>query len=120
MREAVAAILVVEMLIQGVFFDTRRLRRLPFNKRLVERVLRALVDSRVVVKSRLRRKYILTDEFLNLAKGEVVRTMPRQLFIHCPDAAVFDISGIEDWTEEELEIYLRELRKHWREKTRPN
>jgi hypothetical protein len=50
----------------------------------------------------------------------MVRTMPRRLFIHCPDAAVFDISGIDDWTEEELEIYVRELRKHWREKTRPN
>lgn len=119
MREAVAAIVVVEMLIQGVFFDSRRLRRLPFNGRLVERVLRSLVDSRVVVKSRLRRKYILTEDFLNLAKGEIVRAIPRQLFIHCPDPAVFDISGLESWSEEELEIYVRELRKRWLSKTRP-
>lgn len=113
MREALAAVIVTEMLIQGVFFDSRRARRLPFNRMLITRVLRSLVESRVIEKSKPRRKYVLTNEFLNAIKGDVTRTMPRKLFIHCPDAAVFEVSGIDSWSEQEFELYVKDLRKLW-------
>lgn len=119
MREAVAAILVTEMLVQGVFFDSRSLERLPFNRKLKGRVLRALVESGVAVKSRVRRKYLLTEDFLSLARGEITRGMPRRLFIHYPDSSVFDVSGIDGWSEQEFDLYVRELKKHWQTLSQP-
>ena len=118
-REAVAAILVTEMLLQGVFFDSRSLDRLPFNRKLKGRVLRALVESGVAAKSRPRRKYLLTDDFLSLAKEEITRGMPRRLFINYPDRSVFDISGIDRWSEQEFDLYVKELKKHWQMRSRP-
>jgi len=112
-RERLAATVAIEMLVQGVFFDSRSLRGPPFNKRQVERVLRALVDSHMITRSMPRMKYVLTDDFLNLVKNEITKSMPRQLFIHYPDMAIFDISGIESWSQEELELYMKELKKHW-------
>jgi len=46
-------------------------------------------------------------------KREVTRLMPRRLFIHYPDFEVFDVSGIESWSQEELELYMKELKKRW-------
>ncbi len=112
-RERLAAAIAIEMLVQGVFFDSRSLRGPSFNERQVTRVLDALIDSRVITRSMPRMKYVLTDEFLDTVKSEVTRLMPRRLFIHYPDFEVFDISGIESWSQEEFELYMKELKKHW-------
>jgi hypothetical protein len=44
--------------------------------------------------------------------------MPRGVFIHFPDLRVFDISGIEEWTEEELDRYTRRLKERWTIRTK--
>lgn len=112
-RERVTAMIAIEMLVQGVFFDSRSLRGPSFNERQVTRVLDALIDSQVITRSMPRMKYVLTDEFLDTVKREVTRLMPRRLFIHYPDFEVFDVSGIESWSQEELELYMKELKKRW-------
>lgn len=112
-RERLAAMIAIEMVVQGVFFDSRSLRGPSFNERQVTRVLDALIDSRVITRSMPRMKYVLTDQFLDAVKSEVTRLMPRRLFIHYPDLGVFDISGIESWSQEEFELYMKELKKHW-------
>ncbi len=102
---------MLELVVHGVGLEPDS--RSAFPKMLVTRVLRALIDSRVIYKSMPRRKYLFTREFIETMKGEITRDMPRRLLLHRPDFAVFDISGIETWTEEEFEIYGKRLRKHW-------
>ena len=45
--------------------------------------------------------------------------MPRRLFINYPDRSVFDISGIDRWSEQEFDLYVKELKKHWQMRSRP-
>ncbi len=104
--------IAIEMLTQGVYFDSQSLRG-TFQRMLITRVLRALIDSRVITKSMPRRKYLFTKEFLGIMKEEITRGMPRRIFVHYPDFAVFNVSGIEGWTDEEFETYVKRLRKHW-------
>jgi hypothetical protein len=111
-REALAAMVALEMLTQGTFFDSQSLRG-TFPRMLVTRTLRALMDSHVVTKSMPRRKYLFASEFKDIVKGEITRGMPRGVFVRYPDFAVFDVSGMECWTEDEFETYVKRLRKHW-------
>jgi hypothetical protein len=106
------------MLTQGVFFDSHNLRRLPFNRYLVIRVFQDLVDSGIIMRSTPKRKYVFTRQFLDGMKQEATKIMPRRIFVHFPDFAVFDISGMEEWTEEELDLYVRKFRDHWLLKVR--
>lgn len=112
-REALATMIALEMLTQGVHFDAHGVRGLPFARNFVTRTFRALIDSGVITRSTRRGKYLLTGGFLDAMKKEITRGMPRGIFVHYPDLAVFDISGIESWTEEELEVYVKELEKRW-------
>lgn len=101
------------MLVQGVFFDSSSMRELPYNERLVTRVFRVLADSGVVAKSTRRGKYLLTDEFLGAVKAVIAKGMRRQIFVPLPDLAVFDVAGIETWTEEEFDLYTSKLKARW-------
>jgi hypothetical protein len=112
-REEIAANIAALMLVQGVFFDSSSMKELPYNERLANRVFRALVDSGIVAKSTRRGKYLLTDEFLGAVKAVTTRGMRRQIFVPLPDLAVFDVAGIETWTEEELDIYTSKLKARW-------
>lgn len=112
-RDAVTAIMAVEMLVQGVLFDSRGIYGLPVNKKMVTRALRALIGAGVVSKSRTRTKYILTDEFLEAIRQAITKGMPTGAFVHYPDLSVFDMCGIGDWTTEELETYMAKLRQRW-------
>jgi hypothetical protein len=103
----------MEMLTQGVYFDSRSIRGLPVRQRTIDRALRALIRSGVVAKSKARTKYLLTDEFLDALRQETTRGMPRGTFIHYPDLSVFDVCGIGEWSGEELEAYVERLRQRW-------
>ena len=107
------AVIALEMLTQGVYFDSQSVYGLPVNKRLVTKTLRALLDAGVVRKSRARGKYLFTDPFLEATEREITGGMPRGIFVHYPDLSVFDVCGIGSWTEEELQVYVRRLREHW-------
>ena len=117
-REAISSVIALQMLIQGAYFDSHSLSELSFSRSLVSKALRALIDSGVITRYTPRRKYLFTDEFLEGMKRGVTRGMPRRAFIHYPDFEVFDLSGIESWTAEELELYVKKLKKHWQMRAR--
>jgi len=109
----VAAIIALEMLTQGVYFDAQSVYGLPVSKRLVTRTIRALLDADVIGKSTTRAKYLFTGAFLEAMGREITEGMPRGNFVHYPDLSIFDICGIGSWTEEELQVYVRRLREEW-------
>ena len=110
-REEIAAFVGLLALLEGVFFDTRDFRRHHYNKNLVTRVVKALVDSGVLRKIRDRRNYILTEEFLDMVKEEIRRKIPASGIHQFPSLNVFDVAGVETWTEHEFELYVDEMRK---------
>lgn len=112
-RDAVTAFIVADMLTRGVFFDSRSAYSLPVSKSLVRRAFRALQAAEVVTRTRARKKYILTDLFLEALRQEITREMPRGAFVSYPDLSVFDVSGVESWSSEELEAYVAKLRQRW-------
>jgi len=107
------ALLVLEMLTQGVVFDSRSVRRLPVDQSMVDRALRSLIKAGVVTRSEIKTKYLLTDEFLEVLRREITRSMPRGDFVHYPDLSVFDVCGIGSWSADELETYVARLRQRW-------
>jgi hypothetical protein len=112
-REALASIVVLELLLKGVHFDSKSIWGLPFRHTSISRAFKGLVEAGVISKSHPRGKYRLTDGFREMMRVEITRDAPRGLFVHYPDFAVFDISGIGDWTEEELDWYVERLRERW-------
>jgi hypothetical protein len=112
-KNAVTALLVLEMLTQGVVFDSRSVRRLPVDQSMIDRALRGLIKAGVVTRSEIKTKYLLTDEFLEALRREITRSMPRGDFVHYPDLSVFDVCGIGSWSAEELETYVARLRQRW-------
>ena len=112
-RDAVTALLVLEMLAQGVVFDSRSVRRLPVDQSKVDRALRGLIRGGVVTRSEIKTKYLLTDEFLEMLRHDITRSMPRGDFLHYPDLSIFDACGIGSWSADELETYVMRLRKRW-------
>ena len=53
-RDAVTAFIVIEMLAQGVVFDSRSIRKLPVDQSMVERAFRGLTRAGAITKSRAR------------------------------------------------------------------
>ena len=105
--------IVIEMLTQGVYFDSTSAYRIPADKSLFWRAIRALESAGVVTRSRARKKYLLTDDFLEYMRQEITKRMPRGTFLHHPDLSVFEICGIGDWSAEELNAYVRRLTDRW-------
>ena len=118
MREETAALIALLALLEGVFFDTRDFRRLPYNRMLVNRVLQSLLDSKVLVRIHDRRNYILTDQFRETLKREVEKKTPRSGIHQFPSLDVFYIGGMEDWSEEEFDAYVRDMKAMWRRLSR--
>ena len=111
-REEVAAVITLMVLLEGVFFDARKLSKLPYERSLVWRVMKALVATGVIVKVR-KGKYIVADGFADMLGREVTWKMPRGALVSFPSLRVFDISGVSSWNEGELEVYITWLRRHW-------
>jgi len=105
------AIIAVELLTMGIFFEVRDLRKLPFRPAHVTRVLRALQNSGVVEKMNTR-IYIFTDDFLSLAREEIFKRMPRSGLRQFPVMTVFDVCGLGEWDDYEFEAFIRALRRH--------
>lgn len=112
-RDAVTATIVVEMLAQGVLFNSRGAYGLPVSRSMVRRAFRALLGAGVITRTRARTKFILTDEFFEAMRQEITKGMPRGTYVHYPDLSVFDVCGIGDWSAEELEAYVEKLRQRW-------
>jgi excisionase family DNA binding protein len=105
---------VVEMLVQGIHFDSQRIWRMPMGRNHVWRAFRALINSGVIEKlATVRGRYRFTEGFLEAVKRDITRGMPRGIFLHYPDLSLFDIAGMELWTEDEFEIYAKRQRAHW-------
>jgi hypothetical protein len=105
--------IVIEMLAQGVLFNSRSAYGLPVSKSMITRALKALLGAGVVTRTRARTKFILTDEFLEAVSKEITHDMPRGTYVHYPDLSVFDLCGIGRWSAEELEAYVAKLRQRW-------
>lgn len=83
-RKEIAALVALQMLVQGAFFDSRTIRELPFSASQVSRVFHNLIDSGVIARTTRRGKYLLTDQFLEAAKGEIARGTNHRIFIPSP------------------------------------
>jgi hypothetical protein len=114
MREELAVLIGLEVLTEGVFFDIHDLRKLSFSDAQVTRVLASLQKSSVLTRVNSR-KYLFTEEFLALLREELGRKTPRGGIAQFPDMGVFDVCGMADWSEDEVEQFARRLRNHWRD-----
>ena len=112
-RDAVTAMIVIQMLTEGIYFDIRAIRKLPGSKDLITRSLKALIAAGVVTRSRARDKYLLTDGFLDELQREISGRMPRGSFILHPDLATFELCGLADWSADELRTYVDQLTQRW-------
>ena len=117
-REEVAALITILALLEGVFFDTRDVRKLPYDPKLVSKVIKSLLESNLLVKIHSRRNYILTDVFRETLKKEVLRKAPSSGIHQFPALDVFYVGGMEDWGEHEFEIYVSEMREMWQRLSR--
>ncbi len=111
-REELAVLIGLEVLTEGVSFDSHDLRKLPFRPAHVTRVLRALLNSGVLERINAG-KYLFTDEFQGLVKNEILSTTPRSGILQFPTMTVFDICGVDRWSERELEQFFKRLKEHW-------
>ena len=102
------------MLLEGVFFDMRDLRRLPYTKSTVTRVLKVLVNAGVLKKIRDRRNYLLADGFAEIVREQIQRKTPPSGIHQFPSLDVFSVSGMRDWTQHEFDLYVEEMRERWR------
>ena len=112
-RDAVTAMIVIQMLAEGVYFDSASAYRIPAGKGIVWRTMKALESAGVVARSRARKKFLLTDEFLEYMRQEITKRMPRGTFVHHPDLTVFEMCGLGDWSAEELNAYIKRLTDRW-------
>jgi len=112
-REEVTALITMLALLEGVFFDTRDFRRLPYHYNLTSRVLKSLLDSKVLMKMHDRRNYVLSDEFREMLKNELKAKAPASGIHQFPSLDVFYIGGMEDWSEHEFDTYVREMKAMW-------
>jgi hypothetical protein len=63
-KEALAAMIAVEMLAEGVYFESGSVWGLPLSGSRVARTFRALADAGVVRRSSVKGKYHFTQGFL--------------------------------------------------------
>ena len=114
-REALAAVIVVELLLKGVHFDSASVRRMPWGQTSITRTLHGLIEAGIISKSPIKGKYRLTDEFVDSLQSEMTEGMPRGIFIHFPDLRIFDISGVSNVIDlyRSREYALRALVAAW-------
>lgn len=114
-REKLSVLIGLEVLTQGIAFDTHDLKKHRFSSTLVTKVLRSLRQAGVLERVNLR-KYLLAGPFSRILKEDVLAKTPRSGLMQFPTMTVFDICGIETWTERDLENFTKMLRQHWAER----
>ncbi|MDG7016406.1 MAG: hypothetical protein JRM82_03420 [Nitrososphaerota archaeon] len=112
-REELALLVGLEVLLLGIAFDSHDLRRLPFRQSQITRVVKALMDAGVLTRIGTRQKYLFTREFLNTLKEQVLQRTPRSGIIQFPVMTTFDACGVEHWSEQEFDRFVRTLKEHW-------
>ena len=112
-REELALLVGLEVLLLGIAFDSHDLRKLPFRQSQVTRVVKALMDAGVLTRIGTRQKYLFTREFLGTLKEQVLQRTPRSGIIQFPVMTTFDACGVEQWSEQEFDRFVRTLREHW-------
>jgi len=111
-RERLSVLIGLEVLTQGIAFDTQELKKHGFGHSLVTRVLMSLRQSGVLERVNTR-KYLFVDAFSGILREDVLGKTPRSGLMQFPTMAVFDMCGIEGWTEHDLENFVKRLRQHW-------
>ena len=112
-REELALLVGPEVLLLGIAFDSHDLRKLPFRQSQITRVVKALMDAGVLTRIGTRQKYLFTREFLNTLKEQVLQRTPRSGIIQFPVMTTFDACGVEHWSEQEFDRFVRTLKEHW-------
>jgi hypothetical protein len=118
-RERLSVLIGLEVLTQGIAFDTQGLRKHGFSHNLVTKVLASLRQSGVLERVNPR-KYLFADAFSEVLREDVLGKMPRSGLMRFPTMTVFDMCGIESWTEHDLEEFVKRLRQHWEGKRSPD
>jgi hypothetical protein len=111
-REELSALIGLEVLLEGIAFDTHDLRMLSYSPSLITRVLRSLQQSGVLQRVNSG-KYLFTDRFSGVVREGVLGKAPRSGLMQFPTMAVFDMCGMECWTESDLECFTQRLKQHW-------
>jgi hypothetical protein len=113
-RERLSVLIGLEVLMEGIAFDTGDLKKHGFSHNLLTKVLGSLRQSGVLEQmTRSRRKYLFADSFSRILKEDVLGKTPRSGLMQFPAMAVFDMCGIETWTEHDLDSFVGRLRQHW-------
>ena len=112
-REELAVLVGLEVLLLGVSFDSHDLRKLPFRPSQVTRVVKTLLDAGVLTRIGKKQKYLFTEEFRNLLKEQVLQKTPRSGIIQFPVMSAFDACGVEHWSDQEFDRFVRTLKDHW-------
>ena len=112
-REELAVLVGLEVLLLGIAFDSHDLRKLPFRQSQITRVVKVLMDAGVLTRIGTRQKYLFTGEFLTILKEQVLQRTPRSGIIQFPVMTTFDACGVEHWSEQELDRFIRTLKDHW-------
>jgi len=111
-REKLSVLVGMEVLTQGIAFDTHDLKKHQFSSTMVTKVLRSLREAGVLERVNPR-KYLIAESFTGTLKEDVLSKTPRSGLMQFPTMAVFDICGIEQWNELEVDEFARRLKEHW-------
>ncbi|HEV2227081.1 MAG TPA: hypothetical protein VGR56_09805, partial [Nitrososphaerales archaeon] len=107
-REKLSVLIGLEVLTEGIAFDTGDLKKHGFSHNMLTRVLGSLRQSGVLERVNSR-KYLFADSFSRILKEDVLGKTPRSGLMQFPTMAVFDMCGIETWTERDLDNFVRRL-----------
>lgn len=111
-REKLSVLIGLEVLTEGIAFDTGDLKKHGFSHSMLTRVLGSLRQSGVLERVNSR-KYLFADSFSRILKEDVLGKTPRSGLMQFPTMVVFDMCGIESWTERDLDNFVSRLRQHW-------
>jgi len=111
-RERLSLLIGLEVLTEGIAFDVHDLKKHHFSSTLLTKVLRSLRQAGVLQRVNTR-KYLFTESFSGVLREDVLQKTPRSGLMQFPAMTVFDMCGIETWSEHDLEGFAKRLRQHW-------
>ena len=111
-RARLSVLIGLEVLIEGIAFDSHDLRKLPYCPAFVTKVLKSLTQEGVLERVNTG-KYLFRDGFVNSVKEEIAKKAPMNGLMQFPTTTAFDMWGVEGWTEQEVEGFLTRFREYW-------